>query len=120
MKSQQKMYLYINAELVNAFVVSTGKNYPTPDFDTHPNGRIYDEYNSKIFPGGNYQGLGNMPYAVFIASGFAIHGTTEPNFKYLGQPASHGCIRLHPTNAYIFNRLVREYGIHNVWITVQE
>ncbi len=119
-KSQQKMYLYVNAELVNTFFVSTGKNNRTPNFDTHPNGRIYDEYNSKIFPGGTYRGLGNMPFAVFIEGGIAIHGTLEGNFKYLGQPVSHGCIRLHPTNAYIFNRLVREHGIHNVWITVQE
>jgi hypothetical protein len=51
--------------------------------------------------------------------GFAIHGTGRGNWRKLGNKASHGCIRVHPDNALIFNRLVRENGIKNVWITVQ-
>lgn len=60
-----------------------------------------------------------MPYAVFIEGGFAIHGTTVGNFKYLGTRASHGCIRLHPDNGRIFNHLVRQYGIRDTWVTVE-
>jgi lipoprotein-anchoring transpeptidase ErfK/SrfK len=59
-----------------------------------------------------------MPYAVFIEGGFAIHGTMRSNWKYLGQRASHGCVRLHPDNAFIVNRLVRQYGVENTWIQV--
>ncbi len=119
-KSEQKMYLYINGRLDHTWDVSSGApGHGTPDFDQHPNGRIYDNYTSKTFPGGNYKGLGNMPYAVFIKGGFAVHGTTEGNFSKLGQRASHGCIRLHPVNGKVFNRLVREHGIKDTWITVE-
>ncbi|MGZ3770382.1 MAG: L,D-transpeptidase [Bdellovibrio sp.] len=119
-KSTQHMYLYQNGSLRGSWLVSTGMpGHGTPDFDTHPDGRIYDRYTSDKFPGGDYNGLGNMPYAVFIRGGFAIHGTPRGNWSKLGTPASHGCIRTLPDNAYIFNRLVRQYGKANVWITVQ-
>ncbi len=120
-KSTQTLYLYVNGELAATWKVSTGlPGSGTPNMDRNPNGRIYDRYTSNKFPGGNYRGLGNMPYAVFIQGGFAIHGTPESNWKKLGQKASHGCVRIHPDNAFYFNRLVRQNGIKNVWITIQE
>ncbi|WP_374076014.1 L,D-transpeptidase [Bdellovibrio bacteriovorus] len=119
-KSSQRMYLYVNGSLRGSWAVSTGMaGYRTPNFDRHPDGRIYDRYTSGKYPGGDYNGLGNMPYAVFITGGFALHGTPRGNWPRLGTPASHGCIRMHPDNAYLFNRLVRSNGIRNVWITVQ-
>ncbi|OFZ30239.1 MAG: hypothetical protein A2622_09285 [Bdellovibrionales bacterium RIFCSPHIGHO2_01_FULL_40_29] len=120
-KSEQKLYLYIQGILQTSWSVSTGlPKYETPHLNTHPNGRIYDAYTSKKFPGGDYKGLGNMPYAVFIEGGFAIHGTAESNWPKLGRKASHGCIRIHPDNALYFNRLVREAGVRNTWVSVQE
>lgn len=119
-KSTQHMELYVNGFLRNIWAVSTGvSGHGTPNFDRHPNGRIYDRYSSVKYPGGDYKGLGNMPYAVFIQGGFALHGTPQSNWSRLGSRASHGCIRMHPDNGYVFNRLVREYGIKNVWITVE-
>lgn len=119
-KSEQRMYLYYNGQLIGNWLVSTGtKGHGTPNFDTHPNGRIYDRYTSTRYPGGDYDNLGNMPYAVFIRGGFAIHGTGRGNWSKLGRVASHGCIRLHPDNAKTFNRLVRKHGIRNTWITVE-
>lgn len=118
-KPTQTAYLYMNGNLQYSWLVSTGTpDRETPRFDRHPNGRIYDRHTSSKFPGGDWNGMGNMPYAVFIDGGFAIHGTGYGNQKKLGRKASHGCIRLHPDNAYIFNRLVRQYGIYNVWISV--
>ena len=118
-KAEQRLYLYVNGRLEDTWLVSTGvSGRSTPDFDRHPNGRIYEAYTSSSYPGGNYQGLGNMPYAVFIKGGFAIHGTPKSNWPKLGQRASHGCIRLHPNNGKRFNRLVRGAGIKNTWITV--
>jgi lipoprotein-anchoring transpeptidase ErfK/SrfK len=64
-------------------------------------------------------GLGNMPYVVFIRGGYAIHGTTSGNFSLLGKTASHGCIRLHPTNAKLFYDLVQKYSLNETWITIQ-
>ena len=104
-----------------AWPTSTGRRFhKTPHFDQHPNGRIYDSYSSNEFPGGDYNGLGNMPYAVFISGGYAIHGTIQSNWHKLGKRASKGCLRLHPENGFIFNRLVRTVGISSTWITVEK
>lgn len=118
-RSSQVLHLYVDGVLKDSWAVSTGiAGYGTPKFDTHPDGRVYNKYSSKSFPGGDYNGLGNMPYAVFIKGGYAIHGTPKVNWKHLGRKASHGCIRLHPDNGYRFNRLVREVGIGRTWVTV--
>lgn len=118
-KPQQLIYLYVDGAVKYVWTVSTGKRgYETPYLDENPNGRIYDRYTSTAYPGGDYNGLGNMPYAVFIRGGYAIHGTTAGNWPLLGTPASKGCIRLHPDNGYIFNRMVRAYGVGSVWVTV--
>jgi hypothetical protein len=119
-KSRQIMYLYIEGELLDSFKVSTGmKGYTTPSMDLKPHGPVLAKYSSKKFPGGNYKGLGNMPYAVFLKGGYAIHGTTTGNFSKLGRTASHGCIRLHPDNAIIFYELVKLLGLKNTWVSVK-
>jgi len=121
-KSTQRLYLYLDGVVQQpAWLVSSGiPGRETPNFDTHPDGRIYDSYTSTKFPGGDYKGLGNMPYAVFISGGFAIHGTGVSNWPKLGHRASHGCVRIHPDNALYFNRMVRKIGVQNVWVTVQD
>lgn len=119
-KSDQNLTLYIDGRRRGRWDVSTGiARYSTPNFDRHPNGRVYNRYTSTRYPGGDYQGLGNMPYAIFIQGGFALHGTPQGNWSRLGSPASHGCIRMHPDNAQQLNLLVRKYGIYKVWITVE-
>jgi hypothetical protein len=89
-KSTQRLSLYIDGVLEDTWLVSSGTGSKTPDFERHPDGRIYDKYTSGKFPGGDYNGLGNMPYAVFIQGGFAIHGTPKANWPLLGKKASHG------------------------------
>jgi lipoprotein-anchoring transpeptidase ErfK/SrfK len=49
-----------------------------------------------------------MPYAVFFTNGVAVHATNA--IGNLGQPASHGCVRLHPKNAKTFYNLVQKHG----------
>jgi lipoprotein-anchoring transpeptidase ErfK/SrfK len=118
-KSEQRLYLYVRGALTHTWLVSTGApKSETPLWQGHPNGRIYDKYSSKANPGGDYKGLGNMPYAVFLSGGYAIHGTVESNFKHLGKKASHGCVRVHPDNGYIFNRFVRQYGVDATWVSI--
>lgn len=120
-KSKQMLYLYLDSELIDSFPVSTGmRRYETPQMSVRPSGPLLKKYTSKKFPGGNYQGLGNMPYAVFIRGGYAIHGTTTGNFTKLGTRASHGCIRLHPVNAKIFYELVNRMGIENTWVRIRD
>jgi hypothetical protein len=49
-----------------------------------------------------------MPHSIFFAGGFAIHGTYET--AWLGQPASHGCVRLDPANAELLYEMVKAEG----------
>lgn len=58
-----------------------------------------------------------MPHSIFFKGGFAIHGTYET--RHLGQPASHGCVRLHPENAATLYSMVKEAGLGNTEIIVQ-
>lgn len=120
-KSAQTLYLYLDGKLTDSFLVSTGKGkYETPLLDVRPSGPLLRKYTSRKFPGGNYEGLGNMPYAVFVRGGYAIHGTTTGNFSKLGSRASHGCIRLHPLNAKIFFELVKLIGLNNTWVSIKD
>ena len=118
-RAKQTLTLYLNGRAVDVWPVSTGvEGFETPRMDQHVSSRIYTRYSSSKYPGGDFNGLGNMPYAVFIRGGFAIHGTPRGNWRLLGRRASHGCIRLHPSHGATFNRLVRENGNTNVWILV--
>lgn len=119
-KKTQRLNLYEGGKLIASWKTSTGRaGHTTPNFDRNPDGRIFNHHSSGKYPGGDYKGLGNMPYAVFIQGGFAIHGTPAGNWSKLGSVASHGCIRIHPDNALVFNQMVRHYGIANTWITVR-
>lgn len=120
-KSKQKLYLYMLGELKDSFAVSTGKGkYETPNMDMRPLGPVVTKYTSKKFPGGNYMQLGNMPYAVFLQGGYAIHGTTTGNFAKLGTKASHGCVRVHPDNAKVLNSLVKTVGLRQTWVSIKD
>lgn len=120
-KTTQMLYLHVDGILMDSFPVSTGiRSRETPSMSLRPRGPLLMKYTSRKFPGGNYNGLGNMPYAVFIRGGYAIHGTTRGNFKKLGSRASHGCIRLHPVNAKIFFELVKRIGIEYTWVTIKD
>lgn len=119
-KEKQLMYLYIDGELKDSFAVSTGiPGRETPNMNMRISGPVFTRYTSTKYPEGDYKGLGNMPYAVFVKSGYAIHGTTQGNFAKLGKKASHGCIRLHPDNAKLFYDLVKIFGLNNTWVIVR-
>jgi hypothetical protein len=49
-----------------------------------------------------------MPHAIFFYGQFAIHGTGSVGA--LGNPASHGCIRLSPQHAATLFALVQSEG----------
>jgi lipoprotein-anchoring transpeptidase ErfK/SrfK len=104
--SEQKMRVYIGADLVHEFDVSTGrKGYGTPT------GRYQVQWTHPKWYSRKYD-MAPMPWAVFFHGGFAVHGTTA--VKRLGRPASHGCVRLAPKNAKIFSarsrQRLREHG----------
>jgi lipoprotein-anchoring transpeptidase ErfK/SrfK len=57
-----------------------------------------------------------MPHSIFFLGGYAIHGTGY--VRYLGRPASHGCIRLAPGNAARLYGLVQQYGKRDTRIVI--
>ena len=82
--------------------VSTARaGYVTPTGTFQPQ-RLAEVYYSKKYDNAP------MPHAIFFYYGFAIHGSYET--KHLGQPASHGCVRLAPANAAKLYSLVRAEG----------
>jgi lipoprotein-anchoring transpeptidase ErfK/SrfK len=56
-----------------------------------------------------------MPHSIFFLGGYAIHGTDAVG--RLGRPASHGCVRLHPSNAATLYSLVRQSGSTQIVVT---
>jgi lipoprotein-anchoring transpeptidase ErfK/SrfK len=57
-----------------------------------------------------------MPNAVFFYGGYAIHATGQ--ISKLGRPASHGCIRLHPSDSAEFFEMVEQYGMSRTRINI--
>jgi hypothetical protein len=109
-KNRQMMSVAVDGEPRYAWAVSTGRaGYGTPNGTYHPE-RLERVWFSKKY----YNSP--MPHSIFFSRGFAIHGSYEIN--HLGGPASHGCIRLHPSNAAKLFALVREEGVGNTSIVV--
>ena len=108
--SNQTMTVSVNGRVKHRWKVSSGKKgYRTPTGSYRP-GRMYREYYSRKYDGSP------MPHSIFFRGGYAIHGTGYT--RSLGRPASHGCIRLHPSNARALYNLVRQHGKSNTRISV--
>ena len=69
-----------------------------------PNGSYRPQWLARKWFSRKYD-MSPMPYSIFFDGGYAIHGSYE--ISHLGQPASHGCIRLHPDNAAVLFALVK-------------
>jgi lipoprotein-anchoring transpeptidase ErfK/SrfK len=108
--SEQKMTVKVNGEFRYSWPISSGTaQHPTPT------GTFRPEWTSKMWYSRKYD-WAPMPNAVFINGGVAVHGTYA--VSRLGSPASHGCIRLAPTNAKTFFNLVQKHGLNKVKVTV--
>jgi lipoprotein-anchoring transpeptidase ErfK/SrfK len=108
--SQQRLYLYVNGAKRGSWPVSTARRgYRTP-IGTYRPYLLKRTHYSTIYHGSP------MPYSVFFRGGYAIHGTYAT--KWLGRPVSHGCIRLHPSNAATLFNLIRRHGMGNTRIRI--
>jgi len=108
--SEQKMRVLVDGRETFEWKVSTaGKGYVTPTGSFKPT-RMHEIWYSKKYDNAP------MPHSVFFLGGYAVHAT--PHVKRLGQPASHGCIRLHPDNAADFYQLVQVFGPSNTSIVI--
>ncbi len=108
--SSQTMTVKKGSRVLYKWKVSTArKGYVTPVGTFRPQ-RMYKRYFSKKY----YNSP--MPHSIFFRGGYAIHGTTS--VKSLGRPASHGCVRLHPSNAAKLYSLVQQVGSGNTQISI--
>ena len=108
--SQQTMEVLVDGRPTFAWKVSTGaRGYVTPTGSFKPT-RMHQMWYSKKYDNAP------MPHSVFFSGGYAVHATNA--VKRLGQPASHGCVRLHTSNAAAFYSMVRQAGFRNTRIVV--
>jgi len=108
--SNQRMDVYVDGAPRYSWPVSTARaGYRTPVGTFRPTA-VVRYHRSTIYSGSP------MPYSIFFLRGYAIHGSYET--KYLGRPASHGCIRLHPSNAAALYSLVQQRGAGNTVIKI--
>ena len=106
----QKLQLYERGKFLSQWDISSAR----PGKIT-PRGSWTAKWLSKNHKSSIYDGA-EMPYSVFFNGDYAIHGTRQVN--KLGEPASAGCIRLHPENAKIFFELARLYGVENTLVKI--
>lgn len=108
--SSQRMHVYVDGKPTYTWKVSTARpGYRTPT-GTYKPYSLARYHRSTIYNGSP------MPYSIFFKGGYAIHGSYET--KSLGRPASHGCVRLHPSNAARLYSLVQRYGKSNTTIRI--
>ena len=108
--SSQRMYVSVNGAPRYTWKVSTARRgYRTPRGSYRPY-LLKRRHYSTIYHGSP------MPYSIFFRKGYAIHGSYET--RNLGRRASHGCVRLHPSNAAKLYSLVRRHGARNTRILI--
>ena len=109
-KSSQRMAVSVDGATRYTWPVSTGRSgYGTPSGVFHPQSMARHYFSRKYYNA-------PMPHAIFFYYGFAIHGTNE--LARLGGPASHGCVRLHPSHAPALFGLVQRNGSRNTRIEI--
>lgn len=109
--SDQKMKIYQNGRLRYTWKISTARRgYVTPTGNYKPT-RMHKMWYSRKYH------MSPMPHSIFFKGGYAVHGTDA--IKNLGNPASHGCIRLHPDNARTLFKMVESAGPSNAAIRIR-
>jgi lipoprotein-anchoring transpeptidase ErfK/SrfK len=100
-KATQRMSMSVDGVPRYMWRVSTGRGgYGTPSGVFRPQMLARSWFSRKYYNS-------PMPYSIFFHGGYAIHGTNY--LSQLGGPASHGCVRLHPSNAAVLFGLVQRH-----------
>jgi hypothetical protein len=98
----QRLTVVENGKSRYTWAISSGRR----GFTT-PTGTFRPQWAAKMWYSRQYE-YAAMPNAVFFHRGTAFHGTSAVGL--LGQPASHGCVRLAPGNAAALFKLVHKHG----------
>ena len=110
-RAAQRMAVIVEgAPRYNWRVSTARRGYITPPGTYHPEMLARRWFSRKYYNS-------PMPHAIFFYGGFAIHGSYE--ISHLGRPASHGCVRLDPSNAAILFGLVQREGMVATTIVIR-
>jgi lipoprotein-anchoring transpeptidase ErfK/SrfK len=110
-RAAQRMAVIVDgAPRYNWRVSTARRGYITPPGTYHPEMLARHWFSRKYYNS-------PMPHSIFFYGGFAIHGSYE--ISHLGRPASHGCVRLDPSNAAILFGLVQREGTAATTIVIQ-
>jgi len=100
--THQRLTVSVDGVVKHVWPISSGRaGYHTPR-GTYKPYRMHLMWRSRKYHNAR------MPHSVFYHGGFAIHATYATS--RLGNPASHGCVRVSPSSARIFYNLVKTYG----------
>jgi hypothetical protein len=111
-KDAQRMSVTVDGQTRHTWPVSTG----TAAHDT-PSGS-YKPFRMEASHFSREWDNAPMPHAIFFTQvGHAIHGTTHT--RRLGQPASHGCVRLSQRNAATLFALVKQQKMANTRVVIE-
>ena len=110
-KEMQTMTVTVDRQVLYVWPVSTGMiGRDTPSGTFHPN-RMDADHHSQEWDGAP------MPNTIFFdLHGHATHGFAS--ITHLGNPASHGCVRLAPPNAAILFDLVKMEKMANTTVII--
>ena len=109
-RENQTMIVTVDGRLYASWLVSTAR----PKFRT-PTGTFRPKRLERVWFSTIYDNA-PMPNSIFFLGGYAIHGTTE--IRNLGKPVSHGCVRLHPSNAAVLFDLVKSRPLGSTLIKI--
>ena len=111
-KAAQQMTVTVDGEQRYVWPVSTGRDgYSTPSGEYKPFRMERDHFSEEWDDA-------PMPFSIFFTQqGHAIHGTYDA--KHLGQPVSHGCVRISRANAAILWGLVRQHKMANTRVELK-
>jgi hypothetical protein len=100
--STQRMNVSENGASKYTWAISSA----APGYRT-PTGTFKPVWMSRMWYSRQYD-YSPMPHSIFFHNGVAIHATQA--IRHLGRPASHGCVRLAPSNAATLYKLVGKHG----------
>lgn len=100
--TKQRMVVTEDGSPRYTWAISSGAyGYPTPV------GTFRPSWMAKMWYSKQYDNA-PMPHSIFFHGGAAIHATSS--IHLLGTPASHGCVRLSPSNAARLYAMVGRHG----------
>jgi lipoprotein-anchoring transpeptidase ErfK/SrfK len=110
-KAAQRMTVVVDGKPRYNWAISSGLDGGPPSGTFRPQ-RLEKMWHSRTYD------WSPMPHSIFFHHGFAIHGTNY--VSRLGRRASHGCVRLHPSNAATLFALVKERGMSRTTIAISD